>query len=1083
MNVVARQSAGVEGHGNLAGAMIANCREPAKAAILHPGGVVTYEELFQAAANISSAVSSLGLADGDRVVLMLNDTPAFAECFVGLLMGGFIPVAVNPRLKSPGLAHILHDCGAKLLIADPDCVAFEVGWELGGDPAITIAIQDAWASSGKAAPGDGRYLRLSAMREGRSPIVCVPRGPDDVALLQYTSGTTGQPKGVKHLARGIVHCADAFARGALGLNANDVLYSTAKMFFGYGQGNSLLFPLLLGASSVLDPQWPSPGTVVGNLQRYKPTALFAVPALYASLLNDSGARRSGAFDGLRVLCSAGSPLPDAIHRSWHDVFGQEILDGIGATEVGHIFLSNTPGKSRSGATGKPLPGYEVRLKRQDGSGDSARGEPGMLWVRGPSVSSGYWGDAETTASKFHDGWYETADVFTEDADGYYCFQGRADDMFKVNSRWVAPAEIETLVLRSVREIREVALVAGRGAAGLVWPVLVATLRTSNADSGRIARTVWETLKGNTESYKHPVRIIFVDIMPTNENGKVLRSKISRRWGDLSTPASSYPSYHDMEETAMQSPLAQAPEAIGTPPIPGDSVGGGNFIDYLLKTTADPHRPVLFVSTPFRLPGGAETASLSLAQLDELAARLAGAYLRLGVRAKEPVALYFEEGAGYFVNYLALNRIGAIPAFVNSSMPPDIAAQFAARIRASLIVGDEEHLAALSSHSELLGGVRPFNVADLWLTGEADTGPRYLHHADDPVLLAHTSGTTGIPKAVQFNHYGFFYGVRKQLHKDMGSRALCALATSHASCISIIMSMTMRGGQVLLQTDRTPAVMLDAIESFRPELFAAFSKFFIDLCREDLDSRDLSPVSWWLSTGDASHEPHIRELVTYGSHTAKGRRVPGSMFIDNFGSSEFGFAVFRNIHSSKTNNYGRCIGKAFDWVDVALLDERGQPVPQGEVGLLGVRAPCVTSGYWNDSNMTQRMRLGGYWLTGDYAYLDADGTYYHVDRTPDRMVIAGKVFYSTEVEEKLLQHIAEVFDCTVVAVQSGEKHVLSLFVEPRAADTSLESIEERANALMAGLGYPPFDNVELQSAHAFVGVTGKKLKRSLREGQR
>jgi long-chain acyl-CoA synthetase len=515
----------------------------------------------------------------------------------------------------------------------------------------------------------------------------------------------------------------------------------------------------------------------------------------------------------------------------------------------------------------------------------------------------------------------------------------------------------------------------------------------------------------------------------------------------------------------------------------DAVGAGNFLDHVLDAAADPHAPALYFSSTLRLPDGSETSSLSLAQLDDLATRLAGAYQSLGLRSTEPVALFFEESVAYFIHYLALNRIGAIPTFVNSAMAPDIAAQFAARVRATLMVADATRLSACRSRPELLGDVRLLDVADLTFDRKQFATHRYIHQPEDPVLLAHTSGTTGIPKAVQFNHHGFFYGVRKQLNKPMGARALCSLSASHASCVSILMSMLLRDAPVLLQTDRDPEAMAQAIETFRPELFAAFSKYFVDLCRIDLEAHDLSSVSWWLSTGDASHEPHIRRLVSQGSHLSNGERVKGSMFIDNFGSSEFGFAVFRNIHSSKTNNYGRCIGKAFDWVDVALLDECGLPVPQGEVGLLGVRAPCVTAGYWNDSNMTQRMRHGGYWLTGDYAYLGEDGAYYHVDRTPDRILVSGTAIYSTEIEERLLSRMPEIFDCTVVAARRDDREALTLFFEPRASDADVESILSRANDWMAAFGYPIFDEAQLQSAHEHVGVTGKKLKRVLREFDR
>ncbi|MFC5741319.1 class I adenylate-forming enzyme family protein [Dyella tabacisoli] len=516
--------------------------------------------------------------------------------------------------------------------------------------------------------------------------------------------------------------------------------------------------------------------------------------------------------------------------------------------------------------------------------------------------------------------------------------------------------------------------------------------------------------------------------------------------------------------------------ISTPP---ETIGAGNFLDHACATT-DVRAPKIFLDKPLVVQGEQSLDELSLLQIKVLSCRLAASLFDLGIRAKDPVAVYLDESAGYLLCYLALNHIGAIPAFLNSGLSGDIASAYIARIGAVAVIADAARIEILSHTEALPETVSLYDFGVIELADASKSVAAYRHHDDDPVLLAHTSGTTGIPKAVQFNHQGFFHGVRRQFGKTMGGRVLCTLPLSHASCISVLMSILLRGGQILLQSQRDPASLVAAIEKFKPEMFAAFPKVFVDLCRLDLDAYDLSSVSWWLSTGDANHESHIRKLVRQGSRSVEGIRRKGSLFIDNFGASEFGYAIFRNVHSLDTDNYGRCIGLPFDWIDVAILDTQGTLVKPGQVGLLGVRSPSVTAGYWNDSVTTQRTRLAGYWLTGDLAYRADDGQYFHVDRISDRIDLSADTLFSCALEERIMRHVPEVFECTVVEVSGSEGKALTLLVElqPREEDTVGE-LAPRINKLMESWGHPVFTSILKQSAHEHVGLTGKKLKRKLR----
>ncbi|MFG2139930.1 class I adenylate-forming enzyme family protein [Streptomyces sp. NPDC048650] len=513
------------------------------------------------------------------------------------------------------------------------------------------------------------------------------------------------------------------------------------------------------------------------------------------------------------------------------------------------------------------------------------------------------------------------------------------------------------------------------------------------------------------------------------------------------------------------------------PLLTDGVGAGNFFRTAAAAAGGAaEASVIELDRAYHHPDGRVLREFTLSELDELTDRVAAGYHRDGIGPKDPVALFLGESVRYLIHYIALTKIGAIPVFLNSALPPEIAAKFIANVGAVAVVCDGRLV------EEALDVAR--YDADPYATGPF----RAFTHADnDPVLIAHTSGTTGVPKAVQFNHAGFFFGIRQQINADLGRRILSALPQSHASAISVLMSCVARGSRVLLATEREPEQLAKAVEGFRPELVAAFPKVFVDLCRLDLESYDFGSVSRWMSTGDANHERHIRRLVRLGHHLDRsGKPTAGSLFIDNFGSSEFGFAMFRQVHSAATNRYGRCIGRPFDWIDARVFDDTDQPAAHGTVGRLALKSPTVTAGYWNNSLLSEKNRVQGYWLTGDLAYRDEDGRFYHVDRTSDSISTERGTIYSCQLEELILRQIPEVFDCSLVTTggtaegTAGEPRHLVLTVDLPSADADLGALRTRINAALSRAGFPVVDRLVRKTADEHVGVTGKALKRTMRD---
>lgn len=508
------------------------------------------------------------------------------------------------------------------------------------------------------------------------------------------------------------------------------------------------------------------------------------------------------------------------------------------------------------------------------------------------------------------------------------------------------------------------------------------------------------------------------------------------------------------------------------------LGAGNVFETLANELPSAACDTIELDEPLALLPGTR---ISLHQIVCRAGLLASWYASIGVGAKDPVALLLPDNLDYLLHFIALNQLGAIAVFINGQLPSAVVAQFIERVGAERVITHEARepdlRAALGAHTVAAHCVSQDKIA---LDSLAPLADRYRFQFDDIVLLAHTSGTTGVPKAVQFSHGGFFFGVRQQVKKMVGERVLNALPHSHASALSIMMSYLLRGAQIKIQSHKDPEQVLKGVAQFRPDMFISFPRVYTEICRLPLAEYELGSISCWLSTGDANHRQHIETLMAFGRHEYRGEWHEGSIFIDNFGSSEFGFAAFRNVHRPGSERFDRCIGKPFSWVEAAILSADGRVLPAGEVGYLGVNSPTVTPGYWNNTLLTLRNRLGRYWLTGDWAYRDEAGYFYHVDRTTDSIELDGQTYYSTQLEETILSNFSDIFDCTLVACAGADRAARLGAVCEVTEAVDEASLRARVQAFLRAQGITAPVEVRIESRVSEQGVTGKVLKRRVRE---
>ena len=510
-----------------------------------------------------------------------------------------------------------------------------------------------------------------------------------------------------------------------------------------------------------------------------------------------------------------------------------------------------------------------------------------------------------------------------------------------------------------------------------------------------------------------------------------------------------------------------------------TIGAGNFFFRYADAVAQPHDLLIETNECCRIGGHRFGPRVTVNDFRVAAEAVAGWYGDLGIGVKDLVALYLDDGLSYFIHYVALTRIGAIAALMNSRLELPAAAEYLAQIRPTALVVSAKRYGFVKA-CRALGSLPVYtDVGVDFRHRDGRPLPVYHHHENDPVLVAHTSGTTGTPKAVQFNHGGFFHGVKCQLDHYFGEKVLSALPYAHGAAFTFFMSCVGRGIPVIL-TRPTADSVLAATAAGRPHMVFAFPSVFVDMCRRPLRDYDLSSVRIWMSTGDASHERHIRQLLSLASPAPDGDRTPMPVYIDNLGTSELAFAALRNVHTPLSNRYDRCVGKPYRWADLAIFRDDGEPAADGEIGRLGVKSPSVTVGYWNNSLMTEKARWRDYWLTGDLVYRNPDGLFYHVDRTADKIPHQRRPVYSVQLEERLLNEFPEILDCCVVEHVGDEKdRSLAISVEPADDDFDLAALQTKINRYLGDNDLARADKIVAIGSGWCEGVTGKKLKRQIR----
>jgi len=486
-----------------------------KTAVIDEQGSHTYATLAERCNRAGNALRGLDLRQEDRVAMLMPDNVLFPAVFWGAIKAGLVPIPVNTLLTSESYAHILRDSRARALVIS------ETLWEqarpaLDDQPFLDHVIVD-----GTASRHDPRLAE--AMAEAPATLDPAPTTPDDVAFWLYSSGSTGAPKGVRHLHRHLRATSDLYAARVLGIREDDVVFSAAKLFFAYGLGNGMTFPFSVGATAVYLAGRPTPEAVMEVMRREQPTIYCGVPTLYAAILADQANGRESGSSRLRRCISAGEPLPEEVGKRWEARFGAPILDGVGSTEMLHIYLSNQPGDVRYGTSGRPVPGYEARLVDEDDR-PVAPGEVGELLVKGPSAAEGYWNQRQKSLQTFQGPWTRTGDKYYMDDQGIYHYCGRTDDMIKVSGNWVSPFEVESALMEH-EAVYEAAVIAHRDGSELVKPKAYVVLHPGAAGGPERVDELQAFVKQKVGVWKYPRWIEFLDELPKTATGKIQRFRL------------------------------------------------------------------------------------------------------------------------------------------------------------------------------------------------------------------------------------------------------------------------------------------------------------------------------------------------------------------------------------------------------------------------------------------------------------------------------------------------------------------------------------------------------------------------------
>jgi benzoate-CoA ligase len=485
-----------------------------KVAIYFGDETTTYDDLHARVCRMGRALRSIGVAREQRVLLILNDSPAFPVAFFGAIRIGAVPAPINPLLREDDYRHVVEDTDAAVVIVQDMYVGKLIRALHGRPDRVTIVV------AGDPIAGYTPLEEFLAAQD--SDLAPVPTHRDDMAFWLYSSGSTGRPKGVIHLQHDIPYTCQTYARHILDIQEGDRAFGRV-LFHAYGLGNCLSFPFSAGASTVLYPGRPTPSGILRTIEESRPTLFFSVPTLFNTILNDPASRQ---FDlsSLRLCISAAEPLPAETWRRWKDAYGLEILDGIGSTELLHIYCSNRAGAVRPGSTGQPVPGYDLRLVDREGHTISGSG-PGIVEVRGDSSAPAYWRQHARSQQTMRGEWVVTGDICRVDDDGFYWYEGRADDMIKIGGEWVSPIEMEN-VLVAHPSVQEVAVV-GISFEGMIRIRAVVVLTPDHRASDTLTRALQDWCKDRLQRYQYPHDVAFVDELPKTSTGKIQRFQLRK----------------------------------------------------------------------------------------------------------------------------------------------------------------------------------------------------------------------------------------------------------------------------------------------------------------------------------------------------------------------------------------------------------------------------------------------------------------------------------------------------------------------------------------------------------------------------
>lgn len=488
-------------------------------AIYYKDEKITYKKLQEKINQFGNVLLALNVEMEQRILIVCYDTPDFIAAFFGAIKIGAVPIPVNTNMQPHDYEYFLNNSRSKVLVIHQNI------WNLIKDRRQNfVYLEHVVVISDEPVNEPDTKDFYNWMQQASTELDCAHTSREDAAFWLYSSGSTGSPKGVIHLQHDMQYAYENYAKNILKINKNDITFSASKLFFAYGLGNGMYFPLGAGASTVLVPERPTPEVVFETIEKYRPTIFFGVPTLYGAMFNyleQTGKKYD--LSSLRVCVSAGEALPAAYVTKWKKLFNLDILDGIGSTEVLHIYLSNQIGNVREGSSGKVVPGYEAKILDENGSILPDK-EIGNLWIKGDSIADRYWNLHEENKKRFHGEWFHTGDRYYRDEDGYYWYCGRADDMMKIGGIWVSPIEVESSLLEH-ESVLETAVVGVTNEDGLVKTKAFVVLKEGFEPSLRLENELKNFVKSRLASYKYPRIIEFVKELPKTATGKIQRFKL------------------------------------------------------------------------------------------------------------------------------------------------------------------------------------------------------------------------------------------------------------------------------------------------------------------------------------------------------------------------------------------------------------------------------------------------------------------------------------------------------------------------------------------------------------------------------